>query len=264
MVDQINKIFPPNSVSNPGFLRHETLLTPTEMRKRFLFGVEFKDANGNELEDSVFQDAIGDGISTFEHEFGITVNPTTYTEPYDYRFEDYNNYCYLQLNHRPVIEVKGVNLKIANNVVLSPFPLDWVQLYKDTGQIQLVPTIGSIGQFNILGGLPYTWCIRRNYPQMLEIEYVAGFEQDRIPKIVNSYIGMNAAISLLIIAGDLIIGPGISSQSISFDGLSQSLNSTLSAENSGYGGRIREYLKELKDCERIIRKFYCGLTSVVC
>ena len=49
------------------------------------------------------------------------------------------------------------------------------------------------------------------------------------------------------IAGDLILGAGIARQSLSIDGLAQQIDSTSSATNSGYGARIINYNKEIKE-----------------
>lgn len=261
MAQKSNIVFPPNSVSNPGYNRFETLITIQDIKRRFLFGVKFVDNDGNVIPEVVFQDAVQDAISEFEHDYNLTLTPTTYTEKRDYNLNDYRNWGYLQLNHRPVTQIKSIKLKTGNNSVLTEIPLDWVRLYTETGQVQITPTSGAYTTFNMNGSMwmPHLYGSYSSFPQLFEIEYVAGFEQDKIPRIVNSYIGLNAAIPLLLIAGDLIIGAGISSQSISLDGLSQSVNSTLSAENSGYGGRVREYRQELKETEKILAKYYKGL-----
>jgi len=67
-----------------------------------------------------------------------------------------------------------------------------------------------------------------------------------VPEDILHAIGYLAAMLPLDIAGDLIIGAGIASSSISVDGLSQSIGSTSSATNSGYGARILSFSKQLK------------------
>ena len=265
MAQQSNIVFPPNSISNPGYNRFETLLTTQDIKRRYLFGVEFIDNQGNGMEEVVYQDAILDAISDFEHTFNLTLTPTTYIERRDYIWADYRNFGMLQLNHCPVIQVKSVKVKINNTDTLSELPLDWVRVYSESGKIQITPTQGSFGTFNInsSGYVPSIFGSTGNFPQLFEVTYVAGFEQNKIPRFINSYIGLNAAIPLLLIAGDLIIGAGISSQSISLDGLSQSVNSTLSAENNGYGGRIKVYKEELKETTKLINKYYSRVPFTV-
>lgn len=66
------------------------------------------------------------------------------------------------------------------------------------------------------------------------------------PQVFEDAIGLTASLLLLDTAGDLIVGAGIASKSISMDGLSQSINTTSSATNAGYGARVLSYGKRLK------------------
>jgi hypothetical protein len=69
-------------------------------------------------------------------------------------------------------------------------------------------------------------------------------------------IGLLAALLPLDTAGDLIIGAGIANLSISVDGISQSIGTTSSATNAGYGAKILSYQKRIKShVETIKRKF---------
>ncbi len=74
---------------------------------------------------------------------------------------------------------------------------------------------------------------------------------------------MKAAIGPLNIAGDLIAGAGIANKSISLDGLSQSIGTTSSATNSGYGARILQYEKQMKHMLEGLRTHYTGIQMVV-
>lgn len=59
-----------------------------------------------------------------------------------------------------------------------------------------------------------------------------------MPMDLINLTGKLATFGPLGIAGDLILGAGIAAQSIGVDGLSQSISSTSSATNAGYGARI--------------------------
>ena len=84
-------------------------------------------------------------------------------------------------------------------------------------------------------------------PDAISVDYVAGFDSTSIPDDIKHLIAMQAAIGPLNIAGDLLVGAGIASLSTSLPGLTQSINTTSSATNSGFGSRILEYQKEIKD-----------------
>lgn len=73
------------------------------------------------------------------------------------------------------------------------------------------------------------------------LEWVA----HQVPADVLDAIGNFASRNALNIAGDLIAGAGIASKSVSQDGLSQNINTTSSATNSGYGARIIQFEKYL-------------------
>ena len=59
-------------------------------------------------------------------------------------------------------------------------------------------------------------------------------------------VGIVASMLPLDTAGDLIAGAGIATTSISLDGISQSVGTTASATNSGYGARVIQYRKRLE------------------
>jgi len=66
-----------------------------------------------------------------------------------------------------------------------------------------------------------------------------------IPDNLRHVIGMMAAMHPLSIAGDLVLGAGISSRSIGIDGLSQSASTTKSgAQGGAFAARIKAYTEE--------------------
>ena len=56
---------------------------------------------------------------------------------------------------------------------------------------------------------------------------------------------MRAAIDVLNLMGDLVIGAGIAAESISIDGLTRTINTTASAENHAYSAKVDEYKLKL-------------------
>lgn len=67
-----------------------------------------------------------------------------------------------------------------------------------------------------------------------------------IPRDVLHLGGMYATMWALNPAGDMIAGAGIASKSIGVDGLSQSISTTASATNAGYGSRLIQYWNDIK------------------
>jgi len=104
-------------------------------------------------------------------------------------------------------------------------------------------------------------------PHTFRVKYTAGFANSNLdnefPEMLRDYVGKLAAIQLLHIAGDLVLGPGIASESINLDGVGQTVNSTASAMYAGYSARINGYRQELRSMKKEIRNFHKGLMMVV-
>lgn len=77
-----------------------------------------------------------------------------------------------------------------------------------------------------------------------------------LPADIKHMIGLKAALLPIDIAGDLILGAGIATFSIGADGVHQSLGSTSSATNSGYGARRQAFERELKAILPALRARY--------
>lgn len=255
-----NIVFPPNSVSNPGYNRFETFLSVEDFKKTFLVGVNLVDSNGNLLvDDETIKRYILIGVSRVEHVLNITLTPTTYTEKRDYSVNNYYNYGFIDLYHKPIIKVNSVKVKYQTSQTLIQYPLEWLRVYNEIGQIQVTPTSGALGYFNLdnSGYLPQLLGVASQYPQLFEIEYIAGFEQDKIPYIINQLIGMYAAILLLISLGTSTLGVGISGASITLDGLSQSTN-LFNNPKGLYGARIQAYQDQINAMLDEIKRYYTG------
>lgn len=88
------------------------------------------------------------------------------------------------------------------------------------------------------GDLTFTYSVNNLDPMIL-----------RACQLVASYLPLN-------VAGDLIAGAGIAQQHVGIDGLSQTISTTSSATNAGYGARLRAYERELKTIMSILRGKY--------
>lgn len=253
-----NIIYPPNSTTLNDFRRSESLLSVADLKKRYLFAVDFRDKDGNELPDEALAFYIDSAISQIEHECDLLITPTQLREDRDYILNDYVQWCYMELDYAPVISVDKFYLRFQKDENFVEFPQEWIRLDNHTGVIRIAATQGTIMNWVItkFSFLPRLLTSVRDFPFFFNIEYTAGFEQDKIPKMINHAVGLTAAIDALNIAGDIILGAGIASQSLSIDGMSQSISTTSSATNAGYGARILTYQKQLKELKATIMKFY--------
>lgn len=240
-----------------------------KLRDNYLFGIDLSDANGNPLPEGLFVHYLNSAIDYLQSLLDITISETEFTgERHDYIRNDYQNWGFIQLDHNPVKEVKGIRLMYGNRPSVE-IPLDWVQLDKLTGQITLFPAAGSansliIGQTGMLFGFQSQWDYA---PQLWEVDYVAGIDEKdtSMPlQMLTEAVYKRASCGILNVWGDLIIGAGIANQSVSIDGVSQSIGTTQSAMFGGASARIEAYGKDLKEVLLpALRQKFGGLRLVV-
>jgi hypothetical protein len=224
-----NLINPANSISSPGFSRNGTLITAQELRENYLWGVDLRDRRTNlDMPDTVITRHILDAVSFIEHVLNLTLTPTSYEEDHDFRAEDYGSWGFINLYHSPVISVEAFEIHFLTTVPpYITFPSDWYRIYREAGQICLAPTIGSLDSWSIAAAgimiQPGGFINRREFPQLFKLRYTAGFENDKIPYLLNSLIAQWSAINLLAMLGNIIISPGVVGYAIGLDGSTESV-----------------------------------------
>jgi len=240
-------------VGNTNYTQVEPLITVEKLKQTYLFGVlGFTDEEGNKLSDEAVQGFINSAISLLEHDLDLAIMPRRKEEHKDYFVNDYYEWGYLQLNNYPVISIESMRIVYLrdqyNLETVMDIPQQWIRLDPDTGIIRLIPNNRFPGTLAVnSGGAFFPELFNRNshVPNLWVLEYTHGFKGGCVPVLVNSVIGLTAAITAMAVVGDLIVAPGIAGSSLSLDGLSQSIQTTLSAENNGLSGRIRDYLRQL-------------------
>lgn len=255
--------------------RVEPLISVKQLRERFLFGIDVTDGEGNPLPDEVFQSYLDTAISLLEHDLDIAITPRTYAgdcaELKDYRSNDYIEWGYFQLNNIPIIEVKQIRAHYQGQDILK-YPPEWYRIQKHDGIVRLIPNTTGSAQFMADASTSYLPELFRNQgvvPLLWEIDYTAGFKNGEVPIILNTAIGVLAAVVALINLSDLVLGAGIASQSIGLDGLSQAVTLTASAENNTNSAKILDWKRLLwgdsvnspnQGIIRTLRTFYQGQT----
>jgi hypothetical protein len=238
------------------------IMTISELKDIFLFGLDLTNDAGEPFPDLMFEWGIRSSIAWLERRLDIKIRPTAIVERYDYYRNDYLFWTITKLRQSPVVQVNSVKVKWPSNTTVIDFPSDWIQLRADSGQVNIVPTSGTLSQVLLTAGgsfLPLVASGRDFVPNIIEIDYVAGFAEGEVPHELRDVIGKMSSFAPLNVAGDLIVGAGIASKTISIDGLSQSINTTSSATNAGYGARLGQYEKELKNVLPTLERYYKGL-----
>lgn len=254
----------------------DNIITLKELKEIYLFGVDLTNDRGEPYPDRLFEWGILFAIDWAERELDIKIRPTQYSwEKHDYYRLDYQQWMFLKTHHAPIIDdLDGVDLATPhsdltrvrvvwpNGDQVVEFDQRWLQLREDSGHINIVPVSAAISNVLMTAGgnfLPLTAGGIDFVPNMIQVQYTAGFREGAVPYSIRELIGKKASFGPLNIAGDLIAGAGIASQSVSMDGLSQSISTTSSATNSGYGARLGQYAKEIKEQLPTLRRNLKGI-----
>ena len=243
-------------VGNTNYTQVEPLLTVEKLKNTYLFGtLHFPDSNGKELTDDDIQTFINNAISMLEMALDIAVMPRKKREYKDYFLNDYYEWGYMKLNNYPVIDIESIDMVYNKSQpngddfdAVVEIPKQWIRLDPDTGIVRLIPSNRFPSQLQIgANGSFFPDIFRRNshVPHMWRINYTHGFREGCVPSALNAAIGLIASIFVMNILGDLIQGAGIAGTSISLDGLSQSIQTTASAENHGFSAKVKDYARQL-------------------
>ena len=235
----------------------DLLFTPQQLRERYLWGVSVRDNNGNELPESVYEFAIKSAQQELEDYLNLKLTRQVIVETRDYNYDDYKNWGYIRVSY-PVCRAFYLKGMFGETEQISYLP-EWLSTKRSNEvpemfyrNIYLIPNVGGYTQqgnhagvtFNGIFGANLLWRSRTWIPNYWKVRYVTGFSV--VPADLLNFIGKLAAIDIFGIGGDLILGAGIASYSLGIDGLSQSISSTSSATNAGYGARILQYRDDLK------------------
>lgn len=242
-----------------------SVLSVTELKTNFLFGVDLTDDSGNPYPDSLFAFYIESAYQMVKDRLDIELLPEfVQDERHDFYKPDYDKYIWIKTDRVPVISVQRLRLVLPTNQPVIDYALENIHIDHNAGQLEVVPgggqiTLGQTGAFLplVFGGQDYL-------PQAFRLDYTVGFADGKVPANIREVIGMLASFGPFGIAGDLLVGAGIASQSLSLDGISQTVNTTSSATNSGYGSRLVQYKGQLKEAWPVLYNKYHPRNMIVC
>lgn len=253
----------------------EPLISVAKLKQVYLFGLNITDrVTGQVLPDDVYQVYIDNAVSMLEHYLDISITPVkNFVEYKDYRVNDYAEWGSMQLNNFPVLAVRKIEMVYFRDQdgepeVVQQIPNNWIRLQAHDGMIRLIPNARFPGSLQIgqTGGYFPEILRTQMVPHLWQVTYDYGFDVGCVPVLLNQAIATIAAINALIVGGNLVLAPGIAGSSISLDGLSQSVQTTQSPENSAYSATIKDYGEKLwgktKDDPhsmlRILKDYYKG------
>jgi hypothetical protein len=242
------------------------LITTQQLKDSYLVGVKQVDQNGAAYTNNVYDTAIKSAVSYLQLKTKVHVTPYQVTdEPHDYYVTEYDRFAFFQVFEFPILSVDSIQAVYPTGQTILLFPSTWVKINFKPGQINLVPTAGSLSQVLIGQGgsyLPLLSGALSWLPQLFHIAYTAGFANGQVPDAVNDAIGLRAGIHIMSSAGSTVIESGIQSKSTAIDGLSQTA-AAMVGQFGPYSGRINEYQKRLDDLLETISQEFKGIRLTV-
>lgn len=242
------------------------VISVAELWELFLYGIKIQGREGSNFSDESMRFYLVAAQREIENYYNLKFIKQLADQTITYYRTDYwQTFPILQTNY-PVREPLSM-IGMLNKMEQIVYPQGWLFCEYDTlmGQgkrrISVVPT-GSSTRGNaeiILTGITSQVGMQRfnMIPDYWRIQYITGWDIDQMPMDLINVVGMVASFGPLGIAGDLILGSaGIASQSLSIDGLSQSISTTASATNAGYGARLIQYEKQIKETTGRLKLVY--------
>lgn len=244
------------------------ILSARELKALYLYGVNITAKDGTNFPDSSLEFYIKSAQDEIERYLSIKFIKKLISQTQHFNRSEY-------VNNFPIIQVdfpinKSLSLVgLLNKIEQIVYPQEWLTQFESSEgtfrrTLSIVPNgVSSVSgnQDVILLGTATNLGIQRFHtiPNYWNYQYETGFDCDKLPFELINAVGMLASIPVFDISGDLILGAGIASQSLSIDGLSQSLSSTSSATNAGYGARILSYQKQVKSTMDKLKNIYKGI-----
>lgn len=269
-IENVNEV----TVQDYGFTKEEI--------EKFIYGIHVIDPEtGQEMPDSYWDTFISQGISLAEQQLGIDIFPRLIgRERHDFNANEFASNNYIMTEERPIIQVQDIQMMF-NNQTLMTYPSSMWKVSHLTGEIQTYPSSilnGAGYRTNLasptpLGtrGIPLwgqsTNAINNYDPQVHIITYVAGLlpaaDQYRVrpwemPISLRSLVAKYALKEVIEIWGELILKPGQASTHLSVDGISQSIDTTLSAMYTGGTARIDLIDRAISELLEGLRGYFGG------
>lgn len=249
----IASVFPEHVIeAAPGLARVEPFLTPSAFKSRHFFGIPLiSPVTKEKIDDDGVKDYITRAAAVFELDAQVEVFRVIRRYRLPFEPDKYLEHIYLQIPNKPVQEVLDLSIRSAayndpnNSTINNKYPAgnliykipnDWIEMGNAIRGLLNVnpinPAFSAIGttQATAASGATILQFIgQQGYvPAYWNTEVVTGFSDDcgRVPHIINEAIGNKATVLLL---ANLIPQYRFASQSLSIDGMSQSINDQLYA-----------------------------------
>lgn len=228
------------------------LMSTDDLKRQFLAGIDFMKDGRPLLSDADMDFWIQSAKAQVEQLLTIKLDKQIIEENKDFHYDDWTRWGLVKATYPVNCPIKLWGY--IGTVKQVDYPRAWMSTRKTTDgelysrQISIVPNdastynqaaaiyTGVLPNIGWLGG-------GRSTPNYWTMKYVTGF--DKVPADILQAIGMIASMQILAIISDSIMGNrfgyGLSSKSISLDGLSQSTSTFANGQAGVFGARLKQY-----------------------
>lgn len=220
-------------------------LTPEWLKTNYLTGLRFVDYANKDYPDSFYETHMQNAVAKIEKLCDICIlELTTTAEQHDYQLNDYMQWGFLRLYKVPVKWVTALRGVYPANTDAVSYPTEAIEVIANTGQLNIVPTAGTLGSLIIGQGGSFVPLVHgqvSQIPNFWEVDYTAGMDYNNLPRMICEAIAKLACMDILTIMSDLARPIGVTSESVSIDGLSQSQGYQIPA----FQARLKQYTSDL-------------------
>jgi hypothetical protein len=241
-----------------------------EIMALYFYGIDIVNRQGTKLSREVIEFYVRSAQDEIEKYLAIKLIRQIYSERSDYYRNEFNNRGFIKTK-LPVAKPIDVDGYLGEQKQIS-YPRGWLTANQSgdsptSRQIVIVPNsnvadlvLGAA----VYGGtiIPYLGLLNNDQiGSYFHVRYITGFPYQNMPFELINVVGKLASIGLFNVLGDIVLGQAaIASYSLSIDGLSTSVGTTMSAENSAFSARIKSYQTEIKDTMNKLKGIYKGIT----
>ena len=258
--------YPTNAIDAQDADRLEPVVSPKQLRDRFLLGVKMttdildpETKRYQVITDELLKDFITRAVNEVEADTGVDIFPVQRSENAPFDRQTFQQWGYMRLEHSPILSIDRFSIRPTNGPAIYDIPLQWISTANfNKGQVNFVPLLpatagnystspagvgGGAAFLQILSG--FSWM-----PVFWDVQYTTGFYDGAVPRIINEMIGIYAAKEILSM---LAASNTTNSRSLGLDGMSQSSSSP---GPQRYMQRVKELAEKGEKLRKKVRSFY--------
>lgn len=250
------------------------LMSATELREKYLFGIPVCTTDGRKLPPNSIKHQIAVAQKRIENLFSIKLKKQVIEESRDFIREEFNRWGYIRSMY-PISYIDSLKGYI-NEACQANYPHDWLVIKRISSvaiyrNVYLIPNSSSVNgatmnQTSLIynGISPHLgWFGKSDIPNYWRLKYITGWDDDEIPEDLIDLIGKYAAINVLGAIGSYLYGVGLTSISVSLDGVSQNTPLTRGGKYGMFNDRIQLFMDDIQSMIDTMKSVYRGITFEV-